>query len=297
MHSEDIFAHWISADGTEGRQGDPAARFPYWSLTKTVLAVCAVRLAARGALELDKVQEPAPYTLRQLLAHRAGLPDYTHLEAYHQAVAAGLPAWTLEAMLARAMPDDKVLSPGAKWSYSNIGYMFVARCVAAAARVPLREAIDTLVCQPLGLQSVVLAEGPADFQSVHWEAAKRYDPRWVYHGCLVGTPADAARLLHGVYCGGLIDAETLAEMSEPFDLGGALPGRPWSRCGYGIGLMAGRVEGAGRGIGHSGAGPFCVNAAYRFPDLARPITVATFTGGTDEGVAENAAVSIAMRAQ
>jgi hypothetical protein len=52
---------------------------------------------------------------------------------------------------------------------------------------------------------------------------------------------------------------------------------------------------AGNAIGHSGGGPHSVSAAYHFPDLASPITVASFTDGEDEGVAEIEAVSIALR--
>ncbi len=76
-------------------------------------------------------------------------------------------------------------------------------------------------------------------------------------------------------------------------VGGAIEGRPWTKCGYGlglmIGLMIGRMGAAGRAIGHSSGGPFSVNAVYHFPDQPRPLTVASFTDGRDEGVAEFAA--------
>jgi hypothetical protein len=51
---------------------------------------------------------------------------------------------------------------------------------------------------------------------------------------------------------------------------------------------------AGRAIGHSGAGPFCVNAVYHFPDASLPVTVATFTDGNEEGRAEFEAVRLAF---
>ena len=59
--------------------------------------------------------------------------------------------------------------------------------------------------------------------------------------------------------------------------------------------MSGKMEGAGRAIGHSGGGPGCVNAVYHFPDLPRPLTVASFTDGDDEGRAEFEALRIALR--
>ena len=57
--------------------------------------------------------------------------------------------------------------------------------------------------------------------------------------------------------------------------------------------MSGEMDGIGRVIGHTGGGPFCVNAVYHFPDIARPVTVATFMEGS-EGRAEFAAVHLAL---
>jgi hypothetical protein len=74
-------------------------------------------------------------------------------------------------------------------------------------------------------------------------------------------------------------------------LGGALPGRPWTECGYGLGVMSGSWGAAGRVIGHTGGGPFSVNAVYHFPDMDQPLTVASFTDGQEEGIAEHAAAA------
>jgi hypothetical protein len=84
-------------------------------------------------------------------------------------------------------------------------------------------------------------------------------------------------------------------MMERHDLGGALPGRPWTACGYSLGLKSGRMVDVGRAIGHSGGGPGCVNAVYHFPDIATPTTVAVFSDGDDEGLAEFEAASVAFR--
>ena len=83
-------------------------------------------------------------------------------------------------------------------------------------------------------------------------------------------------------------------MLQRHHLGGGVPGRPWTSHGYALGLMSGEMDGVGRAIGHSGGGPSCVNAVYHFPDLAPPVTVAAFTDGSDEGVAEEVAARIAQ---
>ena len=77
-------------------------------------------------------------------------------------------------------------------------------------------------------------------------------------------------------------------------LGEAIPGRPWTDCGYGLGLMTGSMGDIGRAIGHSGGGPFSVNAVYHFPDCDTPVTVACFTNGEDEGRAEFEAARLAQ---
>jgi len=71
---------------------DEATIVPWWSFTKTVIAATALALVRDGRLALD-TPLPTGYTLRQLLQHRAGLPDYGPLRDYHAAVARHEDAW------------------------------------------------------------------------------------------------------------------------------------------------------------------------------------------------------------
>jgi len=294
MTAQRVHSHWITASGCEGSSGSAEACFPYWSFTKTVVAICALKLVESGNLDLDTKLKGGPYTLRQLLKHTSGLPDYGQLSEYHSAVEAKETPWTRDKLLDVALAKGMLFEPTQGWSYSNIGYMFVVEQIEAALEKPLREVIADMVCKPLCLNSIELAETRKQFQRVHWEAATDYDPKWVYHGCLIGNPPDAARLLHALMTGHLLQSATMRDMLDARVLGGAIPDRPWTECGYALGLMSGAVKGAGKAIGHSGAGPFSVNAVYHFPDLSDPITVASFTDGTAEGVAEFAAVRLAQ---
>src|SRR5206468_911675 len=99
------------------------AIFPWWSFTKTVIAAAALRLVEQGQLNLDALRPGKPYTLHQLLNHRAGVPNYGRLAAYHQAVAGGEGAWSRERLLQAVDADRLDFQPGAGWSYSNVGYM------------------------------------------------------------------------------------------------------------------------------------------------------------------------------
>ena len=87
----------------------------------------------------------------------------------------------------------------------------------------------------------------------------------------------------------------LEQMLSRQPLGGVIAGRPWTDCGYALGLMSGTMEQCGRAIGHSGGGPFSVNAVYHFADRNMPVTVACFTDSSEERRAEFEAARLAKR--
>lgn len=286
---------WISADGAVRTRGPADALLPWWSFTKTVIAIAALRLAEEGRLDLDAPRPGKAFTLRQLLSHRAGVTNYGRLAAYHEAVALRQDAWSREQLLEEAGADRLEFEPGAGWAYSNIGYMFAKEALEEAAGRPLAEALQGIVIGPLGLASVRLAQTRSDLGRIPWRSLHDYDPGWVYHGLLIGTAADAARLLHAAMAGGFLSAGSLSQMRDRFTrLGGALPGRAVVEQAYGLGLMVGRLGEAGRAWGHNGSGPGSVNLVAHFPDVPAPTTVAVFAEGDDEGVVEREAVRIAL---
>lgn len=295
MTRRELHSAWIRADGSTGYAGVCRSLFPWWSFTKTVLSICTLRLAEDNLLNLDALRPNAPYTLRQLLQHRAGVPNYGSLKAYHEAVARKDTPWSRERLLDAVGRDRLDFPPGTGWAYSNVGYMFVREAIEEATGAPVSDALERLIFAPLRVHDVQLAVAVADFEHVFWDELHNYDPRWVYHGCLVGSPTSAAKVLDALFRGAIIKPDSLRAMLQQYDLGGAIPGRPWTRCGYGLGLMSGEMGMAGRALGHSGAGPFGVNAVYHFPDLDMPVTVATFASGVNEGIAEHAAAAIALR--
>jgi CubicO group peptidase (beta-lactamase class C family) len=178
-------------------------------------------------------------------------------------------------------------APGDGWRYSNVGYLLVRQIIEKAVGREIGRALRHLVFDPLGLQSVRLATSPHDLVETAWGNDTGYDPGWVYHGLLIGTPGDAVRFLHGVLSGGVLPAELLAEMTTRHPIGdGPIPDRPWETMGYGLGLMIGHMTSAGLAIGHSGGGPGSVSAVHRFSDVPTPCTVAAFARGDNEGRTE-----------
>jgi CubicO group peptidase (beta-lactamase class C family) len=290
-----MFECHIAVVGAQGNLEAKAsdAVVPWWSFTKTLIAVAALRLAEQGALALDERLGGRPYTPRQLLQHRAGVGDYGGLRDYSDAVARGEAPWPESALLARVPPEELRFAPAAGWAYSNVGYLLLRRLIEARYGAGLKAALRELVLLPLGIESADLAETVDDMNASAFAGNHGYHPGWVYHGTLMGSPREAALALHRIMTGGLLAPASRAALLDRYMIGGRLPGRPWITTGYGLGLMMGDVQGDGMAapgfvVGHSAGGPGSVGAVYHAPELCR--TAAVFTGGRDEGVAENLAV-------
>ena len=276
-------------------RADVETPVPWWSYGKTILASAALALVAQNRLQLDEPVCGKPFTLRQLLGHRAGLRCYGGLQAYHEAVAAGEHSWDAIEMLRRVDAETLAYEPGQGWGYSNVGYFMVRELIETAADMPLGPALDCLAFSPLGISGAVIAREPADLEATAWGNTRRYHPGWVYHGLLVGPPGAAALFLHRLLAGHLLPPDLLAAMLDAYPVGGAVPGRPWTTAGYGLGLMIGQGVPPGEYVGHTGGGPGSTSAVYQFagaPPGARR-TAASFAPVDDPAVVEARALAVA----
>jgi CubicO group peptidase (beta-lactamase class C family) len=272
---------------------DAALLFPWWSVTKTVLAAAALQLVDQGHLALDTKLRDSPYSLRQLLQHQAGLPEYSCLASYHTAVDRRDTPWSPQEMLERVKVEQLDFEPGMGWSYSNVGYLLVRQLIEQITGTDIEAALQTLVFDPLQLSSVRLALNPDDLILTAWGNEVGYHPGWVYHGLLIGSAVDAARFMNQVLTGPLLSPKLRAAMTSPYEIGNSIADRPWQTHGYGLGVMMGQVADAGLAIGHSGCGPGSVCAVYHFPELDIPCTTAAFAQVAHEGETEWAAVRLA----
>ena len=259
---------------------------PWWSFTKTALATAALQLVAQERFRLDDSFDGRPFTLRQLLQHRAGVPDYGGLPSYHAAIQRGEKPWDVGQFLDRVGAGRLDFEPGHGWRYSNVGYFFIRRKIEETTGRDIGSALRHLVFDALGLESVHVVTTASDLANTAWGNPGGYDPGWVYHGLLAGTADDAVRFLHKLMLGDILPPQLLAEMTTCVPLGGPLPGRPWETTGYGLGLMLGQMASAGATFGHSGAGPGSVSAVYHFSGQTTPRTVAAFAQADNEGVVE-----------
>ncbi|GAA3561293.1 hypothetical protein GCM10022419_047430 [Nonomuraea rosea] len=140
------------------------ARTPYlwFSMTKIVTATAAMRLAGLGALDLDApaceyfppfavVRQPRPVTVRHLLSHSSGLANPLPIRWVRAAdTPAPDPAMFVERLLARH--NRLKYAPGARASYSNLGYLVLGEVIAAAAGAPFDEHVRTCLLPLLGMR-------------------------------------------------------------------------------------------------------------------------------------------------
>lgn len=251
---------FIRDDGEADATGITGS-IPWWSFTKTALSVALLRLSERGKINLDEAVEGKRFTPAQLLRHEAGLPDYGSLPAYHADVEAGRPPWSVDDLWKAVEADRLRYEPGQGWAYSNIGYWEVARLIEKSSNLSLSDALSDLVFIPAELATARLAATPADLAGVQMGNVIGYHPAWVYHGLVVGTAMDAARLLRRLLAGDLFGGNVLSRMLDHKPL-------PQFRSelhpdpAYGLGLMLPAMNLLAHPIGHSGSGPGSRIAVY-----------------------------------
>ena len=224
---------------------DERGRHLVYSVTKTFLGVLCLRLEldleAPVATWIDDPRLPRA-TLRQLLDHTSGIPDYGRLPEYRQAVqTTPSEPWDDEELLARALASGPDFEPGEGWAYSNTGFLLVRRIVDAAAPGGFAGALERELLAPLGLADTSLALELDDLSPLvpGWstqvgdgtlDVRGRYHPRWVGHRTLASTHADQRRFWTALAAGELCD---LGRLTEAVPIGFDAPG--FVRPSYGLG--------------------------------------------------------------
>jgi D-alanyl-D-alanine carboxypeptidase len=243
----------VAVGGDVEISGDPEARYPIYSVTKTAVAAAVLLLAREGAVELDSV--------RRLLDHTSGVRDYGSLPEYHEAVRTRPgSAWGDDEFLARTAAAGPSFEPGKGWAYSNTGYLLLRRLLdehgGLAALLPRLGLADATVAErteDLGVAvpapSALLLDGVGDVRGV-------YDPRWVGHRTLVARAGDILDFWR----------DLPAEMLDPstfVPIGFDAPG--FVRPSYGLGVMADPGSPLGTVVGHGGGGPGYTSGAFAVP--------------------------------
>lgn len=253
-------------------------KVPWWSFGKTVLAVAVLKLVEKELLDLDK-KYYVDATLRQLLRHEAGVPDYGNSKAYQEAVNSNSEPWSFDEMIERTNRRENLFKPGEGWMYSNIGYYYIRRLIEKPMNLNLQEALNELLFDSLELDVLVAKENIDLDNCVHVRSS--YKPKWLYHGMLIGSLETACRFLHSLANGHILNQSMMNELLMAYELNFDIGNRPWKRPSYGLGVM---MDLSNHSFGHTGMGPDSVIAVYHFPHLN--VTAGVSMDTQDQGVVE-----------
>jgi D-alanyl-D-alanine carboxypeptidase len=223
-------------------------------------------------------------SLRQLLNHTAGIPDYGGLDSYHVAVRTSPSSpWSFERFAAETFDKGLRFDPGSGWAYSNPGYMLLKRIAEDVTGASYGAMIGDRIARPLGLLRTFVPESlhdlsglaPATSRDLALDRAPRevrgrYHPGWVSHGVVASTPSDIARFFDALFCGDLLSSQSIQDMTTLVPIGGERPmasASRWRRPSYGLGIMGDPESSWGRLWGHNGDGPGYTTSAFHAPDL------------------------------
>ena len=122
-------------------------RFPIASVTKTLTALLAARLAVDGVVSWVEPIGRTHLTLRGLLTHTAGVPFELLPEHW---VSSALTEPELDAALA---DPPRLPLPLGTWHYSNLGYGMAGRVLERATGTGYWALLDERILAPLGMTS------------------------------------------------------------------------------------------------------------------------------------------------
>jgi hypothetical protein len=94
--------------------------------------------------------------------------------------------------------------------------------IERASEMELSEALRTLLFEPLRIEGVFVAKSSGDLRATAWGNENDYDPGWVYHGLMVGSPFAAASFLHRFIFGPFLAQNLKDEFLNPMSVGGSL---------------------------------------------------------------------------
>jgi len=219
---EDGKLEWANAYGVlnveSGAAVTTTSLFEAASTTKLLTGVIVLHFVERGQLNLDKdvnsylkswkipdneFTREQKVTLRRLLTHQSGInrPDggFSEAEGSHPTLLQVLKG----EFPAQNPPATVEYVPGAKWQYSNMGYVVIQQVVEDVLGKPFAVVARETVFKPLGMTSSTLvypltAEGQEKEAVPHDAEGKAHAPAMtpaaVAHGGLMTTPSDLALL-------------------------------------------------------------------------------------------------------
>jgi D-alanyl-D-alanine carboxypeptidase len=238
-------------------------RFRVGSETKMFVSTVVLQLVGEGKLSLDDtVERRLPglipngrnITVRHLLNHTSGLYDYAEDKAFLAQLDDRRKVWAPRRLIAVGTAHKPVFSPGARWGYSNTGYIALGLVVEAATGHTLETELRERIFEPLRLRATSFDTRPqiaGRYAHGYSRLGKprRYDVSFVdpslfwAAGAIVSTADDLARFHDALLLGRLLRPNLLAAMKTTVNV--------TPEQGYGLGMIRWRYP-CGTFWGHGG---------------------------------------------
>ena len=251
------------------------AKFRIGSFTKPYVAATVLQLVGERKLSLeDKVERFLPglirakgndgrkITVRQLLQHTSGLPEYTNAMT-SMSTAEGfqktrLRTWTNPELVGLAMQFPSDFAPGTKWNYSNTNYVVASMIIEKVTGHAWQQEVRKRIVKPLGLRNTYLPGPTPTIPRPHAVGYQRFPgagataeyPRYGEPidatllnpslagpaGEIISTTDDANTFLRALVTGKVLRPAQLAEMQRTVATNDDLRAR-WPGARYGLGIV------------------------------------------------------------
>ena len=246
------------------------------SASKTFVAVVVMQLVQEGKVGLDEPIETylpglikgegidgSKITVRQLLQHTSGLPEYTDTTPGSGDIFQIKDHYAQPRdLLDTALSKPAAFEPGTQWKYTNTNYIVLGMLIERVSQRPVGEQIDQRIVKKLGLSHTYLPgngekklHGPHP-QGYHLSAEGKLEDMtdldtslaWAAGG-MVSTPSELNTFFQAVLDGRLLTQASIDEMKNgAVDVSSHLgPGAV-----YGLGLLGTPLSCGGTAWGHHG---------------------------------------------
>ncbi|BAY83770.1 serine-type D-Ala-D-Ala carboxypeptidase [Calothrix parasitica NIES-267] len=292
---------WLGSAGfsdiNAGNNLENNQSFYIYSITKTFVSVCLLKLIENRLLNLEdtiskwlpKISFPNSVTLRRLLNHTSGVPDYTSLKEYLPSVRENpsIP-WTHKKVIELTCSGNLDFEPGEGFYYSNTGYMLLYKVIEAVTKKSFAEVLQKEIFDKLDFKNTyvahqvdtknILTPGYCRFLNSEIKIENvipRYHPDWCATGLIVSNVEEVVKFFDAVFSGKLLNNQSLKEMQTLVDIG--VRQRWYRKACYGLGIMADPESKYGIKYGHGGDGPGYNTFAMHLPDFCgRKLSLAIF---------------------
>lgn len=283
------------ADLTTGETAQPDQLVRMGSTTEMFTAVVVMQLVDEGRVNLDdSIEDHLPrsvrgkgieshlITVRHLLQHTSGLPDYVGaLMADDAAFFRNTPPWDL---LDLALQTPPVSTPGERWAYSNTNYLVLGMLIETVTGHPLEDEVTQRIITPLNLVNTLMPRGghrtipQPHLRGYHVTSGHKGLVDWTEtdpssswgSGQIISTPAELNLFMQALFAGNLTSPESLEQMTTTVPADETF----WPGTRYGLGVQSYPLSSGDTAWGHGGDFPgYQTRNAVREDGTAVTITV------------------------